>query len=153
MNKPTKLILGSIVGTLLICFGGLVLIGALTETEPRGSGIPDRPTPTTFTLPTDTGTPTTESTTVTAVPEPTKTVPIPTTLEDGLYHVGEDAPAGTYRLADPVSESDGCYWEKSTDAEGEDIIANDFMGEGRLQVTLKKGQWFESDDCGTWVKK
>lgn len=77
----------------------------------------------------------------------------PATIEDGLWHVGEDVDAGTYRLKNPVSEEDFCYWKKSRDAEGSDIIDNDFAGSGRLQVTLKKGQWFESDRCGSWVRK
>ena len=86
-------------------------------------------------------------------PEPKPTKPTKPTIEDGVYHVGEDIAAGTYRLAEPVTNSDLCYWRKSKDAEGENIIDNDLAGVGRLQVTLKRGQWFETNRCGTWVKK
>lgn len=86
-------------------------------------------------------------------PEPAPKRAAATTIDDGLYEVGSDVPAGTYRLAEPVKNSDLCYWRKSKDAEGVDIIDNDLAGVGRLQVTLKRGQWFESARCGTWVKK
>lgn len=70
---------------------------------------------------------------------------------DTLVHVGEDVPAGTYRV--PVSVDGDCYWMKSTDAEGGNIIANDIVQGGRPQVSLKAGQWFTSQRCGEWIKK
>lgn len=70
---------------------------------------------------------------------------------DTLVHVGEDVPAGTYRV--PAGVADGCYWMKSSDAEGQKIIANDIVNGGRPQVTLKSGQWFTSSGCGEWIKK
>lgn len=98
--------------------------------------------------------PTTEPTTVAPTTEPPAPVKAPpATIEDGLYHVGEDIKPGTYRLAEPVDNSDFCYWGKFKDAEGENIIDNDLASTGRLQVTLKAGQWFETNRCGTWVKK
>lgn len=90
------------------------------------------------------------------IPEPVETTPAKPskpTIEDGVYHVGEDIAPGTYRLAEPVSSSDLCYWRKSKDAEGSNIIDNDLGSTGRLQVTLKRGQWFEANRCGTWIKK
>jgi hypothetical protein len=69
---------------------------------------------------------------------------------EGVSHVGEDIPAGTYRTDEAVTQ---CYWEKSTDAEGQSIIDNDIVTGGRPQVILKKGQWFTSQDCGTWTKR
>lgn len=74
-------------------------------------------------------------------------------MSEGLYHIGEDAPAGTYRLAEPVARGDMCYWVKSNDAEGANIIDNSVDEAGRLQVTVKKGQWFNSERCGVWVRK
>lgn len=70
---------------------------------------------------------------------------------DDLVHVGEDVPAGVYRATEPV---DGlCYWLKSKDAEGTQIIDNDIPAGGRPQVTLKAGQWFKSQGCPQWVAK
>jgi hypothetical protein len=77
--------------------------------------------------------------------------PAPTIAGDDLVHVGEDVPAGTYRAAESVDGD--CYWKKSTDPEGDDIIDNDFPPGGRPQVTLKKGQWFTSARCPEWRKK
>lgn len=75
----------------------------------------------------------------------------PTIKGDDLVHVGEDVPAGTYRAADAVGAD--CYWKKSRDAEGDDIIDNDIPGAGRPQVTLKAGQWFVTKHCADWVKR
>lgn len=75
----------------------------------------------------------------------------PTIKGDDLVHVGEDVPAGTYRVATAVDGD--CYWKKSKDAEGDDIIDNDIPAGGRPQVTLKSGQWFTSKDCPDWIKK
>lgn len=75
----------------------------------------------------------------------------PTIKGDDLVHVGEDVPAGTYRAVEAISGD--CYWKKSKDAEGSDIIDNDIPSGGRPQVTLKAGQWFTSDGCPDWVKK
>jgi hypothetical protein len=91
-----------------------------------------------------------------ATAKPTTKAPAaaaPVTIEDGLYEVGPDIKPGTYRLSVPVTSADFCYWSKSTDAEGQDIIDNDLAGVGRLQVTLKKGQWFKTNRCGTWVRR
>jgi hypothetical protein len=72
---------------------------------------------------------------------------------DDVVHVGEDVPAGVYRVAAPVTADEGCYWLKSSDSEGVNIIDNGLPTGGRPQVTLKAGQWFTSDHCPTWVKR
>jgi hypothetical protein len=84
-------------------------------------------------------------------PTPSPKPPLAVIEEDTLVHVGEDVPAGTYRV--PVGVDGDCYWMKSSDAEGQNIIANDIVQGGRPQVTLKSGQWFTSSRCGQWVKK
>lgn len=72
------------------------------------------------------------------------------TIEDGIWTVGDDFPAGTYRTRDAVTSS--CYWGiyKSGTNQG-DIVENDIVAGGRPTVTLKRGQDFKTD-CGTWVK-
>lgn len=78
----------------------------------------------------------------------------PTIAGDDLVHVGEDVPAGTYRAVRAAGGgTDMCYWSKSRDAEGSDILDNDLVQGGRPQVTLKKGQWFRSQGCPEWRKK
>jgi hypothetical protein len=71
--------------------------------------------------------------------------------EDTPGQVGDDFPAGTYRTTASVAGLD-CYWMKSSDAEGSNIVDNGLPGGGRPQVTLKKGQWFTSERCGTWQR-
>lgn len=94
-------------------------------------------------------------TTVT-LPPVTKTViaqpPAPKAdIEEGVWVVGEDIKAGTYRTIDEVS--DGCYWKISrSGTNGDDIISNDLPTGGRPRVTLKKGQDFQTSDCGSWTK-
>lgn len=47
-----------------------------------------------------------------------------------------------------------CYWAVlQTGTNGSDIIENGIPGGGRPTVTVKKGQDFESQRCGTWVKQ
>lgn len=83
----------------------------------------------------------------------TKPKPAQVTIDgDDLVHVGEDVPPGTYRASESVAGMT-CYWAKTKDAEGADIIDNDIPSGGRPQVTLKKGQWFTTSRCATWVKK
>ena len=62
-----------------------------------------------------------------------------------------DIPAGTYRTRDAVSS--GCYWMVAkSGTNGEDILSNDLPSGGHPQVSVKRGQDFKTDGCGTWVK-
>lgn len=70
---------------------------------------------------------------------------------EGVWVVGQDIEAGTYRATQPVSSS--CYWEISTGQGGFDIIDNDIPGGGYPQVTLTDGQHFKLSSCGTWAKQ
>jgi hypothetical protein len=90
------------------------------------------------------------STTVKSAAAPAKTQ-IPE-VDDGVWTVGMDLPAGRYRVTANVSSR--CYWAitKTGGDSVTDIIANDFPGGGRPSVTLKKGQDFKTDNCGTWRK-
>ena len=52
-------------------------------------------------------------------------------------------------------DSSGCYWEKLKDDSGglDSIIANgEVNAGGRVSITLKRGQFFQSEDCGTWKR-
>lgn len=74
-----------------------------------------------------------------------------TTMQAGIWTVGVDIAAGTYRPTNPAS--DDCYWaihpgQGNTD----DIIANGLAG-GRPTVELSAGQEFVSNRCGTWQRE
>jgi len=73
-------------------------------------------------------------------------------VESGVWTVGSDIKAGTYRTKESVGSD--CYWAVlQTGTNGSDIIDNGIPGGGRPTVTVKKGQDFESQRCGTWVKQ
>ncbi|WP_129840385.1 hypothetical protein [Streptomyces sp. RFCAC02] len=86
-------------------------------------------------------------------PTPTKDPgPASTFAGDGEYLVGEDIAPGTYKTAGPDDDF-GCYWARLKNASGEfdAIIANNNLnGPGR--VTLKKGEYFQTQRCQEWVK-
>ena len=73
------------------------------------------------------------------------------TINDGTHNVGVDVKAGKYKTS--VPEGEFCYWERSR---GEDDISDSTTsykeGPARLSVTLKKGESFETEDCGTWKR-
>lgn len=86
-------------------------------------------------------------------PAPKKTTPPKpaATMDEGTYEIGVDAPAGRYKT---VAE-DSCYWKRSKDDSGtlDSILANDNVNDGaRASVTVKKGEFFTSEGCGTWTK-
>lgn len=98
--------------------------------------------------------PSTVVSTVTAPPEvpaePVQTGP-KTEFSDGMYAVGTDIVAGSYRT---TGSSDGCYWARERNDSGDSgsIIANDlFNGPG--SVTVKKGEFLKTNGGCTWKKK
>jgi hypothetical protein len=72
------------------------------------------------------------------------------TIGEGDWAVGVDVQPGTYRTTAPVS--DDCYWEINSDANGDNIVANDIVTGGRPTVTLENGQYFSTNRCGDWRK-
>ncbi|MEV6032860.1 hypothetical protein AB0L65_17010 [Nonomuraea sp. NPDC052116] len=70
---------------------------------------------------------------------------------DGQYLVGEDIKPGTYKTAG--ADSSNCYWARLKNASGEfdAIIANDNI-KGQTRVTLKKGEFFETNGCQDWKR-
>jgi hypothetical protein len=69
------------------------------------------------------------------------------TISDGIHEVGVDVKAGQYKTN--VPEGAICYWERSTDDRGDYELQE---GPARLSVTIKKGESFETEDCGTWKR-
>jgi hypothetical protein len=70
---------------------------------------------------------------------------------DGTWHAGEDFAAGTYR----ADAGESCYWSRLRTPHGsdsiDDIIDNG-LGGGQQTVLINDGEWFETQDCGTWTK-
>ncbi|HLV06005.1 MAG TPA: hypothetical protein VKY79_15630 [Actinomycetaceae bacterium] len=71
-----------------------------------------------------------------------------TQIHNGIWTVGVDIEAGTYRVAEALT--DRCYWAiLRTGSNGGDIIENDIPSGGFPTVTLSEGQDFENS-CGVW---
>lgn len=132
-------LIGILVG-LASCLLGVIAIGATTSNADPATPSPGRD------LGRAAGAAATSAAPKVAPPADTRA-----TIEgNDQVHVGEDIPAGTYRTDEKVTRGDLCYWSKTRDAEGRDIIDNDIPSGGRPQVTLKNGQWFESSGCPDW---
>lgn len=65
---------------------------------------------------------------------------------DGLWTVGVEIAPGRWRS---TGTADDCYWKRSPDGNPDDIIDNHFGNAGGT-VTIREGEEFETDDCGTW---
>jgi hypothetical protein len=67
---------------------------------------------------------------------------------DGLWEVGVDVEAGKYK----TSGSDSCYYAILASTDSSDILDNN-AGAGPRTVTIRDGQYFESQRCGTWTRQ
>ena len=77
----------------------------------------------------------------------------PTTpFGDGMYLVGSDVAAGTWRSRGDFSGS--CYWERLRGFSGQlaDVIANGFTNNPPTVTIAATDAGFHSDGCGTWDK-
>lgn len=73
-------------------------------------------------------------------------------IEEGVWTVGSDIAPGTYRTIDVVTSD--CYWKISkSGSNGSDIIENDTPTGGHPVVTLRKGEDFETQGCGSWARR
>ncbi|SHL98650.1 hypothetical protein [Actinacidiphila paucisporea] len=73
-----------------------------------------------------------------------------TSMGDGMYKVGTDIAAGTYK----AKGGETCYWERNKDAlhDVDSIKANDNVtGQAVVTITAKDA-YFKTADCGTWTK-
>jgi hypothetical protein len=75
-----------------------------------------------------------------------------TSIGEGVWTVGVDVEPGTYRVAEPLAGE--CYWKiTASGTNGADIVENDIPTGGRPTVTLRKGQDFTNNGCGTFVRQ
>ncbi len=71
-------------------------------------------------------------------------------ISDGVWQVGKDIDAGTYRATSEVGSH--CYWSVTVSG-SDDIVQNDIPGGGYPQVTVSDGQQLKLMDCGTFAKQ
>lgn len=133
-RRNVPLILGCILAGLALCLGGVAVIGLTTDPETPAA---------------DSVAATSSATASPPAKLAPKTVP---SIDDGVWTVGEDVPAGTYKVTAKVTG--GCYWKISTSgSNGRDIVDNALPKGGLPRVTLAAGQDFETKRCGTWRKQ
>jgi hypothetical protein len=75
-----------------------------------------------------------------------------TSVDDGVYEVGAEMAAGKYRS--PSSDDEKlCLWERLKENDGSlGDIAQQEVGAGNYTATLKAGEYFKTQGCGTWTK-
>ncbi|GAA2760145.1 hypothetical protein [Actinopolymorpha rutila] len=112
--------------------------------------------------------PTPAKTVEVTVPGPTKTVKVPvpgptvtvtakpagpsgSIPGDGVFLVGSDIKAGTYRAG---NDSGNCYWARLSGTSGElgDILANDNPSGPALVTIRSSDKAFSSARCGEWTR-
>ena len=76
-----------------------------------------------------------------------------TAVGDGTYEVGPDLVAGKYKTPGSGGEGvmNGCYWKRSNDGSGTDIIANDNFN-GPATITVKVGEYLKLSGGCKWSK-
>lgn len=87
-------------------------------------------------------------------PSPTPTARATETEIDGNGRVlvGTDVREGTYRTNGPTDPLYECEYTISEDEFGDDTISEDST-KTAVEVTLRDGDWFESDDCQDWDRE
>lgn len=150
--QPVKRVGGPSALILSLIGAGLLLLGCCTG---FGIGSAGEPEPKTVTLSSPSPViqylpaPSTAAQT-SAAPAPAPTKAATATIEPGIWTVGEDIAAGTYKLRE--AHMGTCYWTiYKTGTNQSDIVEIDIVTGGRPSVTLKRGHDFDSD-CGTWVR-
>lgn len=85
-------------------------------------------------------------------PTPTpKPAPVKATIPDGYSaDIPGDVPAGRYKAR---SDSTDCFYNIGVTGSPDNIVDNGGFIKGSLTVTLKKGETFESHDCGDWTQQ
>lgn len=69
-------------------------------------------------------------------------------LEDGVHVVGTDTAAGVYS----IKSSEQCYYAWKTSTAADSTIRDNNIVSGPATVTLRAGDIFETNRCGTWSK-
>lgn len=73
---------------------------------------------------------------------------------DGVFVVGDDIKAGTYKTAGPSSSGiDTCYWAFKTGTGSDADIVDNNLVQGQATVTLRAGQIFETQSCQDWKRQ
>ena len=75
-----------------------------------------------------------------------------TVAGDGMYKVGTDIAAGTYKTT--ASADGACYWERDKDASHsiDSVVANDNVTGAGVVTISSTDVYFKTSGCGDWTK-
>ncbi|HYP44589.1 MAG TPA: hypothetical protein VEQ66_05275 [Propionibacteriaceae bacterium] len=136
-------IAGFALGTIIGCAGGSSLGGG-TAAVPGAAA-----RTVTVTSAAKPGATVTETAKIPAAPAQPKAPAAGATIGDGTgQEVGTDIAPGSYRAKVDTAL---CYFQVSGDENGTEIKSNG-AGKGTHRVRLKKGDFFDTQGCGTWTK-
>jgi hypothetical protein len=131
---------------LVLTVAGVVItavaavVGTMTSSDSDGERPPAAPRVTVTATQFETAT-----VTATVTATPTRALP---EFANGLFEIGTDVQAGTYRTAGPDgSNAGGCYWSRLS-ATG-DLIQNGRLNEPG-SVSVRPGERIESTGCQPW---
>jgi hypothetical protein len=136
--------------TVLVTAVVALSLGGIVGGSGNGTATTAEPNPTVTVS--QTVTETAEAKPASKAPSPKKTTePEPkSTISDGMHEVGVDVKAGQYKTS--VPEGALCYWERIRGDDISDSTSSYKEGPARQSVTLKKGESFETEDCGKWKR-
>jgi len=137
-----------VTAVVALSLGGIV--GGIAGGSGNGTATTAEPNPTVTVS--QTVTETAEAKPASKASSPKKTTePEPkSTISDGVHEVGVDVKAGQYKTT--VPEGALCYWERIRGDDISDSTSTYKEGPARQSVTLKKGESFETEDCGKWKR-
>jgi hypothetical protein len=149
-KKPKRFGWPTVLVTAVVALSLGGIVGGIVGGSGNGTATTAEPNPTVTVS--QTVTETAEAKPASKAPSPKKTTePEPkSTISDGMHEVGVDVKAGQYKTS--VPEGALCYWERIRGDDISDSTSSYKEGPARQSVTLKKGESFETEDCGKWKR-
>lgn len=135
-----------VIGTMIfLLFVGCAVVMGLT----LGTG--DKSDTTGYVTPS----PSTKSKTTTKAKAVPQVKPKATKIDEGMFQVGKQVEPGRYKTSGMRQDALMCYWHTAKDTSTNQIEDQGVVDKEGAQayVTLKKGQWFQTSGCATWVRQ
>lgn len=78
-----------------------------------------------------------------------------TKIDEGTFQVGKDVEPGRYKTSGMRENALMCYWHTAKDTTTDKIEDQGVVDKVGTQayVTLKRGKWFQTSGCDTWVRQ
>lgn len=81
--------------------------------------------------------------------------PKATKVDEGMFQVGKEVEPGRYKTSGMKEDALMCYWHTAKDTSTDKIVDQGVVDKTGAQsyVTLRKGEWFQTSGCETWVRQ